>query len=147
MMGDGDGKIRRPTYQVLRLYAEHSGSVRLKSTVQTPTFPWVNPHNPRKEHWVVPYVSGMATLNSDGKTIHLILVNKHPQSVAKVAVTITGGAGPGEVGLTCLEADSGNPERCQISQSKLMAQGDEQRRTFTVNLPPQSVCALDMPGK
>jgi hypothetical protein len=144
MLGDGQGKVRRPTYQVFRLYAEHTGVVRVETAVNCPTFDWVNPHNPKNERWQVRYLDCMGTLGKDGQTLHLIMVNKHPEQAAGVHVNVRGFAAKGNALLTTLTADKPTSEKATLSNSKKAVQTGSPRFTIKLTVPQHSITCVDL---
>jgi alpha-L-arabinofuranosidase len=107
-----------------------------------------------------PYVKAHATLSADGTTLSLMLVNKHPDAEAEIAVEIRGFRpsargvrrvlnGPGylahndDASIGFHSAKTPPAPVVKIEESAFEGAGPR----FPVRLPPHSVTVLELPAR
>jgi alpha-N-arabinofuranosidase len=136
IIAEDDGRIAlTPQYLVFKLYAE----VQKGDVVNTVTF---SPSYPSGElDRVIPYVDASAVLK--GGSLHLYLVNRHPEESARVEVFVRGFTPSAArhkwvAGSSVEDANTlDDPNRVRIEHAEFLFKG-------IVELPPHSVNAITL---
>jgi alpha-N-arabinofuranosidase len=84
ILTDKEKMLRTPTYWVFEMFKVHQGGTSLPVELTSPDYAFGGQ--------AIPAVSASATRTTDGKTVHLSLVNVNPHQPVTLAVTLTGGS-------------------------------------------------------
>ncbi|HEU4837047.1 MAG TPA: alpha-L-arabinofuranosidase C-terminal domain-containing protein [Pyrinomonadaceae bacterium] len=127
-----------PIYLVNQLYAEHRGDVRLRSSVNSPTF------NTSHEGSNIPYLDAVVSRTADGKTVFIKAVNTNQTNALLTTITIEGVTPVRQAELKTVTApsldvsnDFSKPDAVSI-RKRMIASG----RSFVVTLPKHSVSVI-----
>jgi alpha-N-arabinofuranosidase len=78
-----------PLYLVFKMYRDYSGTLSVARQVQSPTFRTMATGGvPSLEN--VPYIDCSASIGENSESLHLMVVNKHPNEDVNVEIAITG---------------------------------------------------------
>jgi alpha-N-arabinofuranosidase len=82
ILTDKEKMLRTPTYWVFEMFKVHQGETFLPVELTSPDYAFGDQK--------IPAVSASATRSSDGRTVHLSLVNTHPGRSVTLKVALTG---------------------------------------------------------
>jgi alpha-N-arabinofuranosidase len=133
------GLVRRPTFHVLALYRHQLEQNSLAATVTSDPLTAADPQ--------VPALDAAVTRSSDGRTVTLALVNRHPDSPLACRLVLKGLAPGVQVISAVLAGDSpdafndvAHPERVVPVVSR------PSRFAGSIELPPHSVSVVKLQG-
>ena len=136
------GLFVTPLYHVNRMFAERAGGVRVATTVDGPTF-GADPSRPGAE---APAVDAVATRSSDGRRLHVKLVNTHPRRAVDARLDIRGATVGARATVELLAAPAptarnsfATPDAI-VPRRRALAAG----RAFRVRLPARSVAVVTL---
>ena len=133
--------VRRPAYHVLAAYRAALRGKIVPVSIAGPTF-----DNPRvgyvPAHTGLPLVTGIAFL--DGKTLRVLLVNKHPESAVPIRLALNGA----RAGAVAYQAITGNnlfdtrdvEDKIEMRSGRVDAQGS----TMAFEAPAHSFTVLEI---
>ena len=140
------GLFLTPIYLPTRLYREHSGTIPVETTTESPTFdaPPMGFMPPRPgARWL----DAMATLAEDGRTLYLSVVNRHRHEPAEVQIEVSGatvqleGGGHQLHGPSALSGNSiTNPDVVRVEPITAFLAGNR----FSYTFPAHSATVLEL---
>jgi alpha-L-arabinofuranosidase len=133
-----DAVFVSPNYHVTRLYNEHRGRDRVKTTVEGPTF------DTSKEGTRVPVLDAVASRSADGAKLIVKVVNTSPTTDLATRIDVRGIRVEAQAEWHVIAADSPEARNSFATpdairpRSETLAAGE----TFQLSLPPHSVSVL-----
>lgn len=153
-----NGVTVRPLAYAIKLWAKHMGPTLIACTVTgSPTFEVHDWHTLANYQGAAPYIAAHATLSEDGKTLGLMLINKHPSDDQEVAVRLSGFTPKPEAVVRLLNGPDllahnddekagyrsvPNPPEPKVTLTE--SRFGRAASTFTCTLPAHSVTQLDL---
>jgi alpha-N-arabinofuranosidase len=127
-----------PLYHVNRLYNQHLGRERLKTTVEGPTF------DTSREGTGVPVLDAVASRSADGSALYIKVVNTEPMSAVGTRIELRSVEVEPEATWHLLAAESlqahnsfAAPDAVRPRRESIRASG-----RWQVTLPPRSVSVI-----
>ncbi|HEV2912455.1 MAG TPA: alpha-L-arabinofuranosidase C-terminal domain-containing protein [Pyrinomonadaceae bacterium] len=134
------GVFVTPTFWANALYSNHSGTSRLATRVESPTF------DTTLEGKAIPYLDAVSSRSSDGKLIYIKMVNTNQKAALKTNLNLTGTdvAPQAELetltGATLASANGfATPDAVSVRRQTIKA-----GPVFVVELPKHSVSVLTL---
>jgi hypothetical protein len=153
-----NGVTVRPLAYAIKLWAKHMGPTLIGCTVtDSPTFEVHDQHTLTNYQGAAPSVTAHATLSEDGKTLSLMLINKHPSADQEVVVRLSGFAPKPDAVLRLLNGPDllahnddekadyhsvPNPPKPKVTLTE--SRFARAATTFTYTLPTHSVSQLEL---
>ena len=145
---DERGVVLRPTYHVFDLYANHTGDVALRTTVESPaydvTVPWWRGNLQFRD---VPYLDASASVNREEERLYLSVINVHKDTglsaqIEMRSAEVGGGAKVWTLNGPRVDAynDWGHTDDVKVSEVTTIRVAP----TFEYTFPPHSVTMMEM---
>lgn len=149
-----------PSYHAFHLFGKHFGSIRVSSSIQSPTFNYTDPSgNCRINSGCppsvanVPYLTVIASKNNEASKVYLMVTNGHSSEAIQTSVSVTNlPFDPSSVAkvftLNGPSMDSKNdpdhPNTVSISESTFTLPNPGRNLNFNYSFPAHSVTAIEI---